>query len=410
MKFYEMFLSPNEIWGGVQWQKLTEKRLQDDVCLEAYGYKVYSQNDEDGIIQEIFNRIGVTNKIFVEFGVQNGLESIGHYLLFQGWKGFWIEGSETYVEEIHYRFHPVLASRQLKCKHAFITRDNINMLLREASLPMEIDLLSIDIDGNDYYIWSEIDVVRPRVVIIEYNGKFPPDCDWKMAYNENHIWDGSDWHGASLKALELLGRKLGYQLVGTNISGVNAFFVRKDLAVGLFYEPATAEELYNPIRPALRHLSGHPARYCLKDQREGLGILNYCPDEGAITSYGFHDMETMETKKYCWSNNLQSELLVRLEPGATAVSIPYMLAAAALEQCDGCYPVKIAVVHGMEKEYPVTTENGIWQVSLPIPNKEYAQIKITVPFLWRPSSLLGTQDSRELGIAVILSDIHSLIE
>lgn len=407
MKFHEIFQNSTEIWGGVRWQILSEKRLQDPLCLEAYGYKVYSQNDEDGILQEIFRRIGTTNKIFVEFGVQNGLESIGHYLLHQGWKGLWLEGNEAYVEEIRYRFNPVLKSGQLKCKHAFITRDNINALLREASFPDEIDLLSIDIDGNDYYIWDEINVVRPRVVIIEYNGKFPPECDWKMAYNESHIWDGSDWHGASLKAYELLGRKLGYQLVGTNLSGVNAFFVRNDLAADLFYKPATAEELYNPLRASLRHLSYHPARYCLVNQQEGLGILNYCPDEEAITNSGFHTVETEGERRYCWSSSLESEILVRLAPETTVVSIPYMIAKPVLEQCDGCYSVKISVGNGADVECPVTSENGIWQLPLPDSNKEYIRVKITVPFLWRPSNLMESQDARELGIAVILSDIHS---
>lgn len=88
------------IWGGMKWNDLTEKRLNDTRCLERYGYKVYSQNDEDGIIQEIFRRIGVSNKIFVEFGVQDGLESNAHYLLFQEWKGLWIEGSEQCIEDM----------------------------------------------------------------------------------------------------------------------------------------------------------------------------------------------------------------------------------------------------------------------------------------------------------------------
>ena len=84
------------------------------------------------------------------------------------------------------------------------------------------------------------------VDIVEYNAKFPPNHEWKMAYNEKHTWDNSDCHGASLKALELLGRRLGYRLVGTNLNGVNAFFVRQDLAGDKFIAPPTAETLYNP--------------------------------------------------------------------------------------------------------------------------------------------------------------------
>lgn len=126
----------------------------------------------------------------------------------------------------------------------------------------EIDLLSIDIDGNDWWVWDAIKCVSPRVVIIEYNAKFPPDFEWVMEYNEKHIWHGDDEQGASLKALELLGEKLGFQLVGTNVMGANAFFVRADLAKDLFVKPATAEKLYNPTRWMMQYKSGHiPRKY-----------------------------------------------------------------------------------------------------------------------------------------------------
>ena len=266
------------ICGGICWDELTLTRWKDPKSLERYGYKVYSQNDEDGIIQEIFRRIGTTDKRFIEFGVQNGLESNCHYLLHKGWSGLWIEGSAKYVEEIHSRFRPVIKSGQLKVRNAFITRDNINDLFMSEGFSGEIDLLSIDIDGNDYYIWQAVSAVKPRVVIIEYNGKFPPDLEWKQAYNSHHIWDGSDWQGASLKAYELLGRKLGYQLVGTNLNGVNAFFVRQDLAGDKFLTPATAETMYNPLGRKLSFRSVHPARYCLAVQEEELGIRNYYED------------------------------------------------------------------------------------------------------------------------------------
>jgi hypothetical protein len=222
------------------------RKYNDPLHLDRFGYKVYSQNDEDGIIQEIFNRIGTTNKIFVEFGVQNGLESNCHFLLFTGWKGLWIDGSEMSIKLLKENFSKPLLTKQLNVINAFITIENINKLIgEEGKINGEIDLLSIDIDGNDYWIWEKIDCITPRVVIIEYNAKFPPPCEWVMEYNPNHIWDGSDNHGASLKSLELLGDKLGYTLVGTNKNGVNAFFVKKELAKGLFPEPASAENLYH---------------------------------------------------------------------------------------------------------------------------------------------------------------------
>ena len=268
--------------GGISYELLTQKRFQNDKCLEKHGFKVYSQNDEDGILEEIFKRIGTTNKIFIEFGVQNGLECNTHYLLHKDWHGLWMEGSKNSVKEILVRFFPVIRTNQLKCLNAFITKDNINDLINSAGIGGEIDLLSIDIDGNDYYVWEAINVVQPRVVVIEYNAKFPPNHVWKMAYNEKHVWDGSDCHGASLKALELLGRELDYRLVGTNLNGVNAFFVKQELAGDHFIDPPTAEALYNPARYRKHnYISGHPAQYCLHNQVPNIGMLNYNPIEFA---------------------------------------------------------------------------------------------------------------------------------
>lgn len=122
-------------------------------------------------------------------------------------------------------------------------------------------------DGNDYHIWEAISCVSPRVVCIEYNGRFPPDCEWVMPYFREHTWRENDYFGASLKSLEMLGRKKGYQLVGTNLTGVNAFFVRDDLTKGKFPEPATAENLYNAPKYQTRHITGHPNEFCLLGER-----------------------------------------------------------------------------------------------------------------------------------------------
>jgi hypothetical protein len=253
------------ISAGPRWEFETYNRLQNEIYLERYGYKVYSQNDEDGIIAEIFNRIDITNKKFIEFGVQDGLESNTHYLLFSGWTGLWIEGDCNSYNEILNKFQVPISQNHLQVLNSYVTKDNINELFLSSGYTGEIDLLSIDIDGNDYYVFKEFCTVNPRVLVIEYNGKFPPPCDWVMEYDESYIWDGTDKHGASLKALEKLGKSKGYQLVGTNIRGVNAFFVRTDLAANKFPLPATAENLYNPCRFYLEYQNGHPARKCIQD-------------------------------------------------------------------------------------------------------------------------------------------------
>lgn len=251
------------VWGGIQWNIDTEQRWNDPLCIERYGYKVYSQNDEDGIIQEIFKRIGTSTKKFVEFGVGNGLECNSHYLLHRGWSGLWIEGNKGYCKEIQIKFRNLISKNRLIVKNAFITKDNINELISQNI--DDIDLLSIDVDGNDYYIWKAISCVSPRAVICEYNGKFPPDYAWTQAYHSSHVWDKTDWMGASLKMLEQLGKEKGYVLVGTNANGVNAFFVRADLVGDKFIKPNSAETLFTPYRRWLRFESGHASRYCLTE-------------------------------------------------------------------------------------------------------------------------------------------------
>ncbi len=273
------------IVGGLCWNRLTKERMSNPLALENFGYKVYSEKDEDGIIQEIFKRIGTETKEFIEFGVENGLECNSHYLLHKGWHGLWIEGNPDSCRQIGHKFRPVIKDGRLKVINAFITRKNIDDLISlnrnsdsETCMP---DLLSIDIDGNDWYVWNAIKSIKPRVVCIEYNGKFPPDLCWKQAYDSKHTWDRTDWQGASLKAMELLGRQKGYILVGTNLTGANAFFVREDLySTDKFLSSCTAEELYNPYRQKLKFTApGHVARYCLVGQQENMGYLNYFDSE-----------------------------------------------------------------------------------------------------------------------------------
>ena len=179
---------------------LSEPKYKDSKRLEPHGFKVYSQYDEDGIIQEIFKRLGVASKTFVEFGVEDGLENNSLKLLLEGWRGLWLEGSEKCVLRICHRFHDVISDGRLMVKAAFINRDNINALIGN-SFTDEIDLLSIDIDGNDIYILESVNVIKPRVIIVEYNGKFPPPMSVAQRYNPMHRWDYSDYGGSSLEAI-----------------------------------------------------------------------------------------------------------------------------------------------------------------------------------------------------------------
>lgn len=396
-------------WGGIRWHQLTSDRLENPKCLERYGYKCYSQNDEDGIIEEIFARIGTTNKVFVEFGVENGLESNAHLLLFKGWSGLWIEGSEKSYNSLCMKFRPVITKGFLQVINAFITKDNINELIGQAGIQGEIDMLSIDVDGNDYYIWDAIKIISPRVVVVEYNGKFPPDVEWIMAYDENHIWDGTDWHGASLKALEKLGRQKGYQLVGTGINGANAYFVKEDLAGDKFILPADAETLFNPARFGIKHVIGHPNGVCLYGQEINAGVFDYCPDMIAFPQFGFEIEETWKDGRAIrWISSNQSRLLLNTKviSGKTKLIIEY----ANLPIKDKQLLLSVQLDGKMVVENLNTGINGNIELSLCEININTGTIPLDLEIskLWRVSDEFDSNDTRQLGIALFIDEIKVL--
>jgi len=238
-------------------QTMATPRYADTKRLLRFGAKAYSQCDEDGIIAEIFRRIGVENRTFIELGVGSGLENNTLVLLLSGWRGLWVEASPEDVAAAQLRFASWVESKQLCIENQFLTRDNVDHLLATSSPSASPDLLSIDVDGNDYWIWEAIRSVNPRVVVIEYNAAWFPPLAFTVRYQENFRWDGTNYFGASLKALELLGKRKGYCLVGCNFSGVNAFFVQRDLCKHRFRAPFTAENHFEPPRYWMARASGH---------------------------------------------------------------------------------------------------------------------------------------------------------
>jgi len=240
---------------------LAQPRYQDPKRLNRFEAKTYSQAGEDGIIQEIFRRIGTTNRFFVEFGSGDGTENNTVLLLTTGWRGLWLEADPAMVRRIGSRFAREIREQRLKGSQAFVTAENIESLFAAANVPSEFDLLSIDIDLNDYHVWRSLNRYRPRVVVTEYNGVFPPGVDWHVDYDPRGAWDGTSRAGASLTALERLGRQKGYRLVGCNLGGVNAFFIREDLVGERFAAPFSAEHHYEPQRlPLQMRRAGHPRR------------------------------------------------------------------------------------------------------------------------------------------------------
>lgn len=201
--------------------------------LTAAEFKVWSQWGEDGIIEHLLRHVHIDNPVFVEFGVQNYVEANTRFLLRnRNWSGVIFDGSRENIARI--RRDPIYWQHDLRAEAVFVTRENINSLIAGQGLSGDIGLLSIDIDGNDYWVWEAISVISPRLVIVEYNALFGPTSTVSIPYrpdfkrSEAHF--SNLYWGCSLGALEFLATRLGYVLIGCNSSGNNAFFVRADLA------------------------------------------------------------------------------------------------------------------------------------------------------------------------------------
>jgi hypothetical protein len=231
-----------------RWSQLCSDRYANPKCLTRHGFQAFSQFDEDGIIAEIFRRIGPQSRTFVEIGVGDGLENNTCFLLLQGWRGHWIEASEAHCRLIRDKFGPQLADGQLSLHEQFVTAKNIDSILMGAGVPADLDLLSIDIDGNDYWVYEAITSIRPRVLVLEYNPAYGPSDAMTIACDPKFVWQVSTYYGASLKAWELLCREKGYRLVGCGFAGVNAFFVQESCCGDHFAEPFTAEQHFEPAR------------------------------------------------------------------------------------------------------------------------------------------------------------------
>lgn len=225
---------------------LNSQKYSDTKNLVNFGFKVYSQADEDGILEEIFKRIGFSQKKFIELGIQDGTECNTTYLLKSGWSGLWVDMS-TDENKLKIDFKNFL-KQNLNFKKEIVTRTNVNEIIHSFfSEKDEIDLLSIDIGVNTYHVLNEIKI-NPRVIITEYNAKLRDQVEWIATYDEKKQWQGDDNFGASLNSFTIMMEKKGYYLVCCNIIGVNAFFVRKDLINSKFINDFSSSYHYEPLK------------------------------------------------------------------------------------------------------------------------------------------------------------------
>ena len=207
------------------------KNKEDISSLSEVEFKVFSQFGDDGIIQWLVQHIDVPNQTFIEFGVADYHESNTRFLLMNNnWAGFIMDGSDSNVLRIQrsaYYWKYAITARSV-----FITRENINSILKQCSFENEVGLLHIDLDGVDYWIWSAIQDVSPVILILEYNSVFGRDRAVTIPYSEGFQrtkahYSNLYW-GASLPALHRLSEEKGYVFIGCNSAGNNAYFVRRD--------------------------------------------------------------------------------------------------------------------------------------------------------------------------------------
>ena len=240
-------------------------------------FRVYSQWGEDGLIQHLAAQVPIARRVFVEFGVEDYAEANTRFLLVNdGWSGLVMDASEENIRRI--RRNPISWQHNLKSQQAFVTRENIDRLLADQGLAGDIGLLSIDIDGNDYWVWEAITAVTPAIVVVEYNARFGPDRAVSVPYDAGFerakAHHSMIYYGASLRALWLLGKRKGYALVGCNAAGNNAFFVRRDLLPAALAE-RRPEEAFVPA--GFREARDARGELALLDRREEAEILHGLP-------------------------------------------------------------------------------------------------------------------------------------
>lgn len=218
-------------------RKILSNHLKSHACdsasLHSYEFKIFSEYGDDGIIQFLIQNIKYKNQSFIEFGVEDFLESNCRFLMMNNnFKGFVIDGSKENINRL--KNFDWFWRYDLQCEHSFITRDNIDSLIAKSGLE-DIALLHIDLDGNDYWIFEKMDLskINPAILILEYNSVFGDERTISIPYQADFV--RTNYHysnlcfGASLPALNYLAEKRGYSLIGCNSAGNNSYFVRNDL-------------------------------------------------------------------------------------------------------------------------------------------------------------------------------------
>lgn len=273
-------IEPMMILQGKILAELNKAKTSSNI--QDYEFKVTSQTGEDGIIQYLINKIPIKNKVFVEFGVENYTEANTRFLLQNdNWSGLIIDGSQANMESV--KNSNLGWKYDLKTVASFITKDNINELINNAGIEGEIGILSIDIDGNDYWLLDAINCVNPQILIVEYNSLFGATAKVTIPYEEKFVRTDKHYSnlffGASISALTDLANKKGYSLVGSNKFGNNLFFVRKDYQL-----------IESQVLPAKAYVKSK-----FKESRDEKGCLTYLSHEEGLKLIGENEVINLET-------------------------------------------------------------------------------------------------------------------
>jgi hypothetical protein len=222
----------------------------DKINLRNAGFRVFSQFEEDGLILFIFAVIGMKHQRCIEIGADDGLNSnCANLILNFNWTGLFIDANQRSISrgQRFYSRYPNPFGDKPVFHAGKVSRENINSILQSAGFSGEVDFLSIDIDGNDYWIWDALTAANPRVVMIETHIIYG-DKDLVVPYDPDYIFPGRhpQYHGASPFAMIKLDRRKGYRLIGANQLGFNFIFLRNDLGGDVFPEVTIENVLHHP--------------------------------------------------------------------------------------------------------------------------------------------------------------------
>lgn len=255
------FIAPGHNGMTHKPQRWNSNILQNPLVsqLQQAEKAVYSQHGEDGVLATLLGKIPVKHKFIVEFGAHDGvnMSNSRHLIKDKGWSAFLIEGDKRFYSKLSNVYK---GESTVKILNSFVTPENINQLFTQAGVPADFEVLSIDIDSIDYYVWQGLTEFTPKIVVIEYNSVVPPDVEYIVERDKALELSGTSKEGASLLAYDRLAREKAYQLIYTELSGANAFFIHdscKQYFPGVDWSELTASNLYQA--PQFGELAGGKA-------------------------------------------------------------------------------------------------------------------------------------------------------